>query len=68
MDRINLCRMNITSELVMCMVLLLLLVTCLVQRKWLAMTKPLIILISVDLALMFIQVAGWGMTVVAYDR
>ena len=68
MERIDLCRMNIAAELVMCAVLLLLLFTCLVQRKRLAMNKPLIFLISIDLALMLIQVAGWGMTVAAYDR
>ena len=68
MERIDLCRMNIAAELVVCMILLLLLVTCLVQRKRLATTKPLTILISVNLALMLSQVAGWGMAVESFDR
>ena len=60
--------MNIAAELVVCMILLLLLVTCLVQRKRLATTKPLTILISVNLALMLSQVAGWGMAVESFGR
>ena len=68
MERIDLCRMNIAAELVVCMILLLLLVTCLVQRKRLATTKPLTILISVNLALMLSQVAGWSMAVESFGR
>ena len=60
--------MNIAAELVVCMILLLLLVTCLVQRKRLATTKPLTILISVDLALILCQLASWGMMVADFGR
>ena len=68
MERIDLGRMNIAAELVMSTILLLLLVTCLLQKKRLTTAKPLTVLISVDLALMLCQLAGWEMAVVCHEK
>lgn len=68
MEKIELWRMDVAAEIVMCVVLALMLVTCFTQKKSLSTTKPLTILVFVDLLLMLCQLAGWGMTIVGYDR
>ena len=61
MEKIKLWRMDVAAEIVMCVVLALILVTCFTQKKSLSTTKPLTILVFVDLLLMLCQLAGWGM-------
>ena len=68
MEKIDLYRMNIAAELVVCMILLLLLVTCLIQKKRLATTMPLTLLVFTDLMLILSQLAGWGISIIAYGK
>ena len=63
MERLGRYQMNIAAELVMGMVLVLLLVTCLIQRKRLRTTRQLSILIFLDLLLLLCQFAEWRMMI-----
>lgn len=59
MDSLTKAWFNFGTEAVMVLVLVLLLVTCLLQKKRFASTRPLIILTSVNIVLLLEQLVSW---------